>query len=399
MSNKNSRRLLAPLLLCLMLQAASARAAWAQESTESYDKRAEEMLPQLSNTRPVSDGRTPSQFPAVPVRWVWPYTHPTEVGFLKLRIRAHRFSAYKGWKLRVLDKSDALVEELDESSFFGEAPETRLWTKRIPGYKVKVQLVSPENPVGLDLEVEAVFYDFFKPGPRAITTGRNDMEDLVAIYKRTSDFYKYSQPVAAVFFVRLSGTSETNCTGFLLAPRYFITNHHCISQEWQLKGASVVFNYERNPPQQETFGVTRIAARSPKLDYSLLELDRPADAWSTVKVDLNQLSPQQPLVVIEHPNRKYKIVSVKDCDVEAVTVTDFAGLEKDFYHRCDTEGGASGSPVMNRSTGRVVGLHHLGISDPLFNQGRNLAVGIGAILADIEPQDHAAHAQIMQHVQ
>lgn len=396
MRNKNRRHLLTSFFLGLLLQVLSAPAAPAQEG---YDTSAEEMLPQLSKNLPVNDGRTPDAFPAVAVRWVWTYTHPTEVGFLRLHIRARKFSEHKGWKLRVLDGAGQPVQELNETSFNGAPPDARLWTKRITGHRVRVELLSPaESPAGLDLKIDTVSYEFFKPGPRAITTGRNDMEDLVGVYKRTSLFYAYSKPVAAVFFVRASGSSETNCTGFLLAPQLLLTNQHCISQEVQVGGASVVFNYERDPPTQEVFGVRRIAVQSRQLDYSLLELDRPAAAWSTVKVDLNQLSEGQPLLVIEHPNRKVKIVSVKDCNVGAVKVVEFPALDKDFYHLCDTEGGASGSPVINRATGRVVGLHHLGISDPLFNRGRNLAVGIGAVLEDIRLQDSLLHAQIMQFV-
>ncbi len=56
----------------------------------------------------------------------------------------------------------------------------------------------------------------------------------------------------------------------------------------------------------------------------------------------------------------------------------------DFEHRCDTLGGSSGSPVLDRASLNVVGLHHLG-----FLEGDtpvNRAVLIADVLAKIRTQ-------------
>ena len=70
----------------------------------------------------------------------------------------------------------------------------------------------------------------------------------------------------------------------------------------------------------------------------------------------------------------------------------------DFYHLCDTEGGESGSPVIDAATGRVVGLHYYGITGT-SNNGRNLAVNINAILDYIRLKDNSVYQQILQHTQ
>lgn len=372
----------------------------AVQAQEPFDALTQEKLPTLSKTVSIPDGRTPNVFPdQTTTRWVWRYTHETEVGFLRLHIRVRHFSAVNGWFLLVKDAANNEVERVRPSSFFGDPPNVQFWTKRIDGNKVRVELHSELNPVGLDLEIDRLMYEFFIPGPRAITTGRNDMQDLVRDFTRTHVFYNYSLPISAIFFVKVTGTEETNCTGFLLTPQIIITNQHCISQPWQLNGARVIFNYENNPPQQETFGVRSIAMQNRPLDFTLLELDRPATAWPTVKIDQNLLTNGQQLVLIEHPNKKFKIVSIKECDIEKVVVDDLPNRGNDFYHRCDTEWGASGSPVMNRATGRVVGLHHDGISDPVYNRGRNLAVNIRAILEQIRSENKVLHAEIVKLTQ
>jgi V8-like Glu-specific endopeptidase len=69
------------------------------------------------------------------------------------------------------------------------------------------------------------------------------------------------------------------------------------------------------------------------------------------------------------------------------------GGATDFGHLCDTLGGSSGSPVLDRQSGRLVGLHHLGIppgaADPV-----NQAVHIGQVLEDVKTRIPALHAEI-----
>ena len=89
-------------------------------------------------------------------------------------------------------------------------------------------------------------------------------------------------------------------------------------------------------------------------------------------------------------------MSIADCHLAGLDrVGVKAGDRTDFGHFCDTLGGSSGSPILDWSSGLVVGLHHFGFlagaADPV-NQG----VVHARILADILQQDKAAHAEMIQ---
>ena len=84
-----------------------------------------------------------------------------------------------------------------------------------------------------------------------------------------------------------------------------------------------------------------------------------------------------------------------DCQLAGV---DRVGVKKDdksdFGHKCDTLGGSSGSPVMDWTTGLVVGLHHFGFLAGSPNPV-NQAVAFRRVLADIAVKAPAAHAEML----
>ena len=87
------------------------------------------------------------------------------------------------------------------------------------------------------------------------------------------------------------------------------------------------------------------------------------------------------LILIQHPDRQPKTIAVKNCVVQ---LPDFIGrkdgVKTDFLHACDSEGGSSGSPIMDESTGEVVGLHHLAFFDSKIMDYHNLGVKMAQIL-------------------
>jgi hypothetical protein len=377
----------------------------AGQEPQATPSRAEKTLPRLSRGVKLNDSHqntTPGFFQgdATRPRWIFRYKQEMEVNFLRLHIFL-RQEASNGaaWYLVVKDAEQREVERLTPDSFHAEPPEAQAWTDIIEGREVFVELWSDLNPINLKLEVDRVNYEFESPGPRAITTGVNSMQPLLDFTpQRDHRYYEYSLPIAFIRFVKVSDGTDSNCTGFLLTPELLITNQHCISEPWQLSGARVEFNYEPSPPRKETFKIREIVMQDGTLDFTLLKLKRPATGWPTAKIGGNPRQAGQRLVLIGHPSRSYKTISVVDCAVEHLRPPDRPNRPDDFYHLCDTEGGESGSPVFDEATGRVIGLHYYGISGVSGN-GRNLAVNITAVLEKIRSKNEIVHREILQHTQ
>ena len=392
------------LATLVLLHAFSPQMSLGQQP-QATPSRAERTLPRLSRGLRLNisdDNVTPGFFPddASRPRWIFRYKHELEVGFLRLHVLLRqRPTNAASWYLVVKDGSQREVERVTPEFFDGQPPDAQAWTDTIDGREVIVELWSDVNPVNLKLEIDRLNYEFQSPGSRAITTGVNSMQPLLEFTpNRDHLYYSFSLPITFISFVKASDGTDSNCTGFLLTPELLITNQHCISENWQLASAKVEFNYEPSPPRKETFKIDKIEMQDGPLDFSLLKLKRPATNWPTVKIGSNPHQTQQPLVLIGHPNRSYKTISIVDCKVEHLRPPDRPERPNDFYHLCDTEGGESGSPVIDAATGRVVGLHYYGITGT-SNNGRNLAVNIKAILEKIRSNDKVVYQQILQHTQ
>ena len=390
--------------ILVFLYAASLQTGLGQQPQATPSK-AERTLPRLSRGLRLDAGHnnvTPNVFPndASRPRWIFRYKHELEVGFLRLHVLLHQ-PANNGaaWYLLIKDTNQNEVERLTPESFAGQPPNAQAWSDTIDGREVIVELWSDLNPASLSLEIDRLNYEFQSPGSRAITTGVNSMQPLLEFTpNRDHPYYGLSLPITFIRFVKASDGTDSNCTGFLLTPELLLTNQHCISESWQLASAKVEFNYEPSPPRKETFKILKIEMQDGPLDFSLLRLKRSAMNWPTVKIGGNPHAVQQSLILIGHPNRSFKTISIVDCKVEHLRPPDRPDRPNDFYHLCDTEGGESGSPVIDVATGRVVGVHYYGISST-SNNGRNLAVNINAILEKIRSTDNVIYTQILQYTQ
>lgn len=156
-------------------------------------------------------------------------------------------------------------------------------------------------------------------------------------------------------------------TGFLIAPRLFLTNHHVFPDAGTTDGAFVEFGAEAG--MDDLPGTTVAYEFAPDvffladdhLDYALVALrpgldGRPAgDAfgWNRLDPAEGKLVVGDPLNIIGHPSGRLKEICIRDNQL-LVRLDDF------LHYKTDTEPGNSGSPVFNDQW-EVVALHHSGV--------------------------------------
>jgi hypothetical protein len=325
--------------------------------------------------------------------WIWCYEYDKPTNFIRPQIRLSGFPDDDSWFLLIKNAAGAEIDRLTNASFSWQAQApgdpflAERWAERVPGRGIQIELHAKEKPRNLRVSIDQINVSFFQPGRKAITTGRNDMRDLLAAVPRDHRYYGFSRSIADIHLMMSDGSGrETNCTGFLLTQDLVMTNQHCISEKWQLETAKAIFGFESQPPaptDQDNIPFERIEMQDPVLDFSILRLKWPArNIWKPAIIDSRKISPNQQLVLIQHPNDQPKVISLMQCTVQSVAVEDRPQYANDFYHLCDCLGGSSGSPIIDEATGRVVGLHHREI-EKFGDDGVNLGVRMKEIVARI----------------
>jgi subtilisin-like proprotein convertase family protein len=93
----------------------------------------------------------------------------------------------------------------------------------------------------------------------------------------------------------------------------------------------------------------------------------------------------QPLIVASHPAARQKEIDRSDGCKLASVVPEEVATRQTITHTCDTEGGSSGSPIIDRATGYVVALHWGGETN------RNFAIPMKLVIEHMSTNVAATH--------
>ncbi|WP_438042746.1 trypsin-like serine peptidase [Sorangium sp. So ce128] len=220
-----------------------------------------------------------------------------------------------------------------------------------------------------------------------------------------SELNEQQGPVARLSFVRDGGMYL--CTGWLIAgsnDNTLITNNHCISTQVETASLEARFGYQnttcsgpvaagvsvRGGSLLKTNSRTRARSRG-GLDYTLITLLAPNDfeeTWGELIPTTEAPSVGAHINFIQHPGGRPKQVGYwRDaehtlrCQIDAIDQTYSGTLSgSQIGYSCDSEGGSSGSPIIDADTGLVVGLHHL--ANVGWFTCRNGGTEMSAICAD-----------------
>ncbi|GAA2161570.1 MULTISPECIES: trypsin-like serine peptidase [Glycomyces] len=197
---------------------------------------------------------------------------------------------------------------------------------------------------------------------------------------RNAVCYRDSDPVAygaSHAVARLIIAGESYCTGWIAGDDRLLTNNHCFENSAEARVTEVQFGYEcvrcaggkvRKPLKVSG---DRVLATDFTLDFTLFTVAEPERIahLPALPLSADPVGLHDKIYIPEHPGGKpLRIASSSTSEPDGLGSRCVVGDERhrgrgagtDFAYLCDTEGGSSGSPVISRATGKVVGLHHFG---------------------------------------
>lgn len=255
--------------------------------------------------------------------------------------------------------SDASGEELQQvtSENLGTAI---VWSKRFIGNKIDIRLHCETCP---HVSVRQLAVQGQPPAqPQGITTSRNDLWPV----KRVDAWVQSAaKSVVHLSYTRTVSQNRSVCSGFYISSTQLITNAHCFGDLSEACSAEISFDFDEGdyPSGSSPTRVKRLLAVDQRLDVALVETDPLAGGREPLQIEAPRLKSNDDLVVIQHPLGGSKKVAWKSCRVTDPDVPGRDGKsEIDLSHFCNTEKGSSGSPVFDRRTRTVVGVHHLEFS-------------------------------------
>lgn len=217
--------------------------------------------------------------------------------------------------------------------------------------------------------------------------GENNLEDVEVV--RGTTYYEMAKSVA-----RLENFSRDGfCTGIRVGETLFLTNYHC----WEAGGCRVRFRmgFERRLPdvEQGLFECTSVIQKAEDLDFVLYRVrplydqlpNYPVAALSTAPLAIDQA-----LIAPGHPILQRKQIDTSSgCKVTRAEPYVHEGVIS-MQHQCDTQAGSSGSPLIDRGTGHVVGLHW----GSEGGTGANHGVPMSLILDRIQEMDPLLYTEL-----
>ena len=214
--------------------------------------------------------------------------------------------------------------------------------------------------------------------------GSNDIEKMRDLPIESQD-YILGTKVGMIFTPsRFDPDRGYVCTGFLVGPDLFMTNHHCIHDDFgllPLEDARIYMDYYQDSDVDRTrggvtAGVSEVLRADALKDYALLRLDKPiGNTYGWLELDTTtRVDSSQSVKLISHNQGRSKEIVRRNSEIVELP-TDFTD-EFPFLlaYLADSQGGSSGSPVFLREGTGVIAIHHSAWSsratgEPLFNAG------------------------------
>ncbi len=160
------------------------------------------------------------------------------------------------------------------------------------------------------------------------------------------------------------------CTAFLVEGDRLVVARQCIPGilentqvgATEIQSVQLVLGYLKNGSEEgtESFQVDPEPLEADETGHFtvLQALGNPTDKFGFLRLGDYRPAPNTPLWLIGHPMGEAQRISREDC-----RVIDGLPENGDLLHNCDTLPGDSSAPIIDPSTGLVVGMHYAGQRD------------------------------------
>lgn len=239
------------------------------------------------------------------------------------------------------------------------------WALSIDGSTAVVTLHADDLPGNI------VHIDRYVVGEDAMYTestcgGGDDMRRAACYRSSNPTIFDKAKAVAKIVIVKSGGTFS--CTAWRVGPRNdtMMTNNHCISNQNHANNTEVQFRYQQSTCEGSEFAGTvkvranRLLVTNGPTDMTLFTINNPERVARFGALELENRNPRarEEIYIPQHARGWAKRIGVVDggrnCAVNWVS----SGASMNY--RCDTQQGSSGSPVISRSSHRVIALHNAG---------------------------------------
>ncbi|MGH2823777.1 MAG: trypsin-like serine peptidase [Thermoleophilaceae bacterium] len=376
--------------LATLLLVACATGATEQTRGRSRD-RLRELLPTDSVIQPIRFQPEWADRSGPGIYWRWTSPANVHAPYYALHFAGFRDDSGAAWRLRIENPNG--VELLS----FGPSDHRSgdFWTEDLHADRLVFVIESDRKPTGLTFTIDRWLIADPKPAVRSILVPGDSKIEPIGKYGNVDSVWRPSRAIAKLSIK--DGAKRYSCSGFLIGENHLLTNEHCMPAGIAVRtpgscseAIEVLFNYDGDGAQPSPCLCTEVLEKNTGLDYAVLRLaGEPGKSWGVLRLETTRLPRgglAEPLRVIQHPGGRPKAVAIQRCRTDRVGVPGIedGGVDQDFEHTCDTEGGSSGSPVLDGS-GRVIGLHHFGFTEDAAVR-RNQAVLMQRVVASF-PND------------
>ena len=229
--------------------------------------------------------------------------------------------------------------------------------------------------------------------------GTVDFEKMRDLPQDSQD-YQLGTKVGWFFIAsRDDPSSGWGCTGFLVGPDLFMTNHHCLHDEdglLPITGARIYMDYYQDLDVDRTRGgitarVSEILRMDELKDYALLRLDTPiGNTYGWLELDnTTPANTGESVKIIHHSGNRSKEISRQNSqivDIPADFIAEFPELNYAVGYLADTQGGSSGGPVFLLDGTGVIAINHSGWFIELIDGTRIPQFNAGTLMSHIVPE-------------